>query len=147
MYVKTITYVDYFGQKQTRDFRFHLTDSELYELQYSTAGGFIATAQRMLDNHDQTNIFKTYKDLILKSYGEVSDDGQRFIKSEELSTAFSQTPAFDVMFKEITTSEAAQDEFLLNVLPGGKEKIQDAMNSAKATMGIEQAPEGITMEA
>lgn len=130
MLVKTITYTDYYGQKQTRDFRFHLTDSELFELQYGTRGGFIAASQAMMDNHDESSIFRTFKDLILKSYGEISEDGQRFMKSPEISLAFSQTPAYDIIFQEIVSSKEKQDEFIMNVLPGDKEKLQHAITQA-----------------
>lgn len=145
MFVKTVEYVDYFGQKQTRDFRFHLNESELYELQYTTAGGYIAASQALIDNHDEVNIFKKFKDLILMSYGEISEDGQRFIKSPELSLAFSQTPAYDKIFNEIVSSKEAQDEFILNVLPGDRDKKLEAIKEAnEAVAGLTGA--GIEMK-
>ena len=42
-----------------------------------------------------------FKDLILKAYGEKSADGRRFIKSKELSEAFSQTEAYSILYMNL----------------------------------------------
>ena len=52
-----------------------------------------------------------------KAYGEKTPDGKRFTKSEELSTAFSQTPAYDQLFMEIFTNTDVALEFINGLMP------------------------------
>lgn len=55
-----------------------------------------------------------------KSYGEKSPDGKRFVKSEELSTAFSQTEAYSQLYMELATDADKAAEFINGVIPNKK---------------------------
>ena len=57
------------------------------------------------------------KDLILKAYGEKSLDGKRFIKSPEISVAFSQTEAYSKFFMELVTDPDAAAAFVNGIAP------------------------------
>ena len=94
MLKKTITYEDYDGNKRTEDFYFNLSKAEIMEMELSVSGGMTQMLNRIVAERDGEKIIKTFKEIILKAYGEKSPDGKRFIKSEELSTAFSQTRPF-----------------------------------------------------
>lgn len=111
MLKKTITYTDYNGVERTEDYYFNLSKTELLELEMSIEGGFLNKLQKVVDTQNAPFIVKFFKELILKAYGEKSDDGRRFIKSEELSTAFSQTEAYNKLFLELTESEDAVKTF------------------------------------
>ena len=108
MIKKTITYTDYNGLERTEDFWFNITEAEALEMEMSTTGGFGDMIRRVVAAQDMPTIIKVFKDFIFKAYGEKSPDGKRFIKSEELSTAFSQTDA----------TKAA--EFVNGVIPNKK---------------------------
>lgn len=112
MLKKTVTYEDWDGNTRKEDLYFNLTMSELMEMELSTAGGMEKKLQKIIDAQDRETIVKTFKDIILKSYGEKSDDGKRFMKSEEISRAFSETPAYDQIFVELITDETAASEFI-----------------------------------
>lgn len=58
-----------------------------------------------------------FKGIVLKAYGEKSDDGKRFIKSEELSEAFSQTEAYSVLFMSLMESETEMAAFINGIMP------------------------------
>lgn len=122
MLKKTITFTDYEGAERTETFYFNISKAEVTEMQYSTAGGYIAMLQKIVDTQDQPKLIEIFKDLILKAYGEKSPDGKRFIKSEELSTAFSQTEAYVELFMELSTSDQAAAEFVTGVFPKVKNK-------------------------
>ena len=94
MLKKTITYHDYNGVEYTQDFYFNLSKAEIMEMELGTTGGLAEMIQKIVAAQDAPSIIKVFKDLILKSYGEKSADGKRFIKSDEISTAFSQTEAY-----------------------------------------------------
>ena len=104
MLKKTVTYTDYNGVERTEDFYFNLSRAEVVEMELGMAGGLSATVNRLIETQDSAAIIKIFKDLILKAYGEKSPDGKRFIKSEEISTSFSQTEAYSQLFMELATN-------------------------------------------
>lgn len=117
MLKKTITYVDYNGVERTDDCYFNLSKAEITEMEMSTAGGLAEMIQNIIKAQDAPAIIKIFKDLILKAYGEKSPDGKRFIKSKELSTAFSQTEAYSILFMELATDADAASDFVNGIIP------------------------------
>ena len=117
MLKKTITYTDYNGTERTEDFYFNLSKAELMEMEMSTEGGLTETIQKIVAAQNAPAIIKIFKELILKAYGEKSPDGKRFIKSDELSTAFSQTEAYSQLFMELATDADAAAKFVNGIIP------------------------------
>lgn len=117
MLKKTITYTDYNGSERTEDFYFNLTKAEIMEMELSTTGGLAEMMQRIVAAQDTPALIKLFKDLILKAYGEKSPDGKRFIKSEEIATAFSQTEAYSILFMTLATDDKAAAEFVNGIVP------------------------------
>lgn len=117
MLKKTITYTDYNGTERTEDFYFNLTKAEVIEMELSTSGGMVDTIQKIVSAQDAPAIVKVFKDLIMKAYGEKSPDGKRFVKSDELSTAFSQTEAYSQLFMELSTDADAAAAFVNGIVP------------------------------
>lgn len=117
MLTKTIVYNDCNGVERKEDFYFNLTEAELTEMEYSTTGGFSEMIKKIIAAQDVPTIIKVFKELLLKTYGEKSPDGRRFIKSEELSTAFSQTEAYSKLFMELATDPDKAAEFVNDVIP------------------------------
>ena len=117
MLKKTITYEDYDGNKRTEDFYFNLSKAEILEMEMGVSGGMTQMLDRIIAEQDSEKIIKTFKEIILKAYGEKSPDGKRFIKSEELSTAFSQTEAFSQLFMELATDADAAAKFMNGIIP------------------------------
>lgn len=117
MLKKEITYKDYNGTDRVETFHFNLTEAELTEMELSTVGGYGQMIQDIIDAKDSPTIIKIFKDLILKSYGKKSDDGKRFIKSEELANEFSQTVAYSQLFMELATDDKAATAFVNGILP------------------------------
>lgn len=119
MLKKTITYTDYNGVSRTEDFYFHLSQAELLEMELGTEGTFTATVQAIVNAKDVPALIRIFKRLLLKSYGEKSLDGRQFIKSDEISKAFSETPAYSQFYMELATNDDAAAEFINNILPSG----------------------------
>ena len=118
MLKKTMTYTDYNGNVRTEDFYFNLTKAEVMEMELSTSGGLAEMLQKVVAAQDSPSIIKIFKDLILKAYGEKSPDGKHFIKSEAISTAFSQTEAYSQLFMELATDADAASAFVNGIIPG-----------------------------
>ncbi len=117
MLKKTITYTDYNDNKRTEDFWFNLSKAEVMEMEMSTTGGLAETINKIVAAQDAPAIIKIFKELVLKAYGEKSPDGKRFIKSEELATAFSQTEAYSQLFMELATDADAAAVFVNGITP------------------------------
>lgn len=117
MLKKSITYVDYNGTSRTEDFYFNLTKAEITEMEMSTEGGLAEMINRIVAAQDTRGIIKVFKELILKAYGEKSPDGRRFVKSDELSVAFSQTEAYSALFMELATDADAASAFVNGIMP------------------------------
>lgn len=130
MLKKTMTYTDYNGTERTEDFYFNLTKAELMEMEMSTNGGLAEMIKKIVSTQDAPAIIKVFKDLVLKAYGEKSLDGKRFIKNEEITTAFSQTEAYSDLFMELATNSDAAAAFVNGIVP----KTTGAGNAAPAVL-------------
>ena len=117
MLKKTITYTDFNGMERSEDFYFNLTKAEVMEMEMSTVGGLSEMIQRIIAAQDTPSIIKVFKDLVLKSYGEKSADGKRFIKTPEIAEAFSQTEAYSGLFMELATDADAAAAFVNGIIP------------------------------
>ena len=117
MLKKTITYTDYNGSERTEDFYFNLTKAEVMEMEMSTSGGLTEMINRIVAAQDAPAIISIFKKLVLKAYGVKSPDGKRFIKSEELSTEFSQTEAYSQLFMELATNADEASKFVNGIVP------------------------------
>ena len=117
MLKKPITYTDYNGVERTEDFYFNLSKAELMEMELGVTGGMTEMLNKIIAAKDAPSLMKTFKEMIMKSYGIKSDDGKRLIKSEELSIAFTQTEAYSVLFMELITDDKAAADFVNGIIP------------------------------
>lgn len=113
----TETYVDYNGNERTEDFYFNLTKAELMEMECSTTGGLTELIQKIVAEQDAPAIIKIFKEIVIKSYGQKSLDGKRFIKRPELAEEFSQTEAFSNIFMRLATDADAAAKFINGIVP------------------------------
>lgn len=128
MLKKTITYTDYNGNTRTEDFYFNLSQAEVTEMMLSVDGGLTEMIRRIVAAQDGKQIISTFKDIVLKAYGEKSPDGKRFVKNQELRDAFAQTEAYSKLFMELATDADAAAVFVNGILPPqqAEEKHADA---------------------
>ena len=120
MLKKTITYTDYNGVERKEDFYFNLTKAEIMEMEMSISGGLTEMINRIVAAQDAPAIVKIFKELVLKAYGIKSPDGKRFIKSDEISTEFSQTEAYSQLFMKLATDADAASRFVNGIVPATK---------------------------
>ena len=117
MLKKTVTYVDYNGVERTEDFYFNLSKAEVTEMELSVEGGFSKMFEEIVSSNVYVRIMELFKQMVLKAYGEKSADGKRFVKSKELSEAFSQTEAYSEIFMELALDEKAAAAFVNGIMP------------------------------
>lgn len=119
MLKKTVKYIDYDGNERSEDLYFNLTKAEVMEMELGTTGGMQKMLEKIVAAQDSKQIISVFKDILLKSYGEKSPDGRRFIKSQEITDAFSQTEAYSDLFMELATDAGAASEFINGIVPQG----------------------------
>lgn len=117
MLKETITYTDYNEVERTEDFYFNLSKAELMEMELSTVGGLTETITKIVNEKNAPAIVKIFKDLVLRAYGKKSEDGKRFIKSDELRAEFEQTEAYSILFMKLATDADAAARFVNGIVP------------------------------
>lgn len=136
----TKTYRDYDDNERTEDFRFNLSKAEVIEMETTTEGGLTAMLEKIVKASDTPEIVKVFKEILLKSYGEKSADGRRFVKSKEISDAFSQTEAYSMIFTELTTDEEKAAAFINAVIPNMDDEVKED-KSDRQTATIKEFPQ------
>lgn len=117
MLKRDIKYRTFDDEEVTETFYFNITKSEVVELEVGHEGGMEAFIKRIVRTNDSKALIAEFKRIILLAYGEKSDDGKRFVKSDELRNAFSQTAAYDALFMDLATNENSAVDFIRGVLP------------------------------
>lgn len=117
MLKKTITYTDYNGNEQSDDFYFNLSKAELIEMELGTEGGFIESVAKIGKEQNPNKLMAVFKNVVLKAYGEKSEDGKRFVKNDEIREAFEQSAAYDELFTELLTNADSAATFFNGIIP------------------------------
>lgn len=119
MFKYEIPYTDYNGIERKDTLYFNFSKAELMEMELSTTAGLEEMMRMLIATNDNAKIVQTFKDMILKSYGIKSEDGKRFIKSQELRDAFEQSEAYSEFYmKMVTNEDNIQEKFLNGVVSG-----------------------------
>lgn len=142
MYIKEIKYEDFGGNEVTEKFYFNLSESELTMMNLTQEGGLQNYIERIVNTRDAGSLAKLFNELILMSYGEVSDDRKHFIKirdGHKLAEDFMQTEAYSVFFMELANSEKSLAEFINGVVP------KKLLKEAEKQGAIQKSGDGITI--
>ena len=138
MFTKAITYVDYNGTERTENFMFSITAAELAELDLVTDGGFKELLEKIVKAHDGKLLMKNFKKIIGMAYGIKSDDGRRFMKSEDITQSFFESPAYDLFFSELVTDPDKMAKFLEMILPKNSDLEKRGFTAPKAPLTLNQ---------
>lgn len=130
MLKRSITFETFDGDIRTKEYYFNLTKTELLDLEMQGSDGMRERIQRIIDAGDNAALIAEFKSLILLAYGERSEDGESFMKSEEISARFASTAAFDSLFVEMITSETAAADFITGIMPSD---VAQELNVAQPT--------------
>lgn len=137
MLKREIKYEDFDGNQTSEIFYFNLSKPELIELEVEYKQGFGKILESIVETKDNKELIAKFKQIILMSYGKKSDDGKRFIKSDQLREEFSQSAAYNELFMELATNDNAAVIFLTGVLP---KDIAAEVEKAEEVTGAHAAP-------
>jgi hypothetical protein len=124
MLVKKVTYTDYKGVKREEELYFNLSKAEVAEMELSHDGGLSEHIKKIVSAQSGKDIITLFKDLIIKSYGVISDDGKRFIKNDKLREEFVQTEAYSDLFMELASDADAASAFVNGIIPQVENKVE-----------------------
>lgn len=116
MICEKVTYTDYNGTERTESYYFNLTEQELAELNFSTAGGIVKMIERAVNAKDEQEVGKLFKTFLDASYGEKSPDGRRFRKNAEILEDFKSSPAYSIIYMKLLTDMEEANRFLKGML-------------------------------
>jgi hypothetical protein len=122
MIKKTVSYVDYDGNDRVENFYFNLTQTELTDLSVKHSGGLNDYIQSIIDAKDVKELYSLFKEIIDMSYGKKSEDGRRFMKSQEILDDFKQTLAYDKLVVSLANDEEEAAAFIKGVIPSPEKK-------------------------
>ena len=135
MLTQEITYTDFDGNECTENFYFHMSVNQLTELQLSKDEGFDEYLRKIVAEENTRELFTTIKDLIFRSYGVRDESGKKFIQSEELSSDFMNSPAFDSLLLTLMGDANFASSFIRGIVPDAEklgltdEKIAEEMKA------------------
>lgn len=130
MLKRSIKYRDFNGVEREETFYFNLTKAELVKFEAGEEGGVSAKLDRIMKSPNPKEIIAFFDQFIMMAYGEKSDDGRRFVKSPEISKAFSETPAYDALFTELVLDAKKAADFVNALIPD----LGDFDKAAKASI-------------
>lgn len=117
MLKREITYEDFEGNKITEIFYFNLSKTELVELEATYTTSLEQTIRRMIETNNRGALVEEFKRVILMCIGEKSEDGKKFMKSDQIRNEFEHHAAFDTLFIELASNDDAAATFLKGVIP------------------------------
>lgn len=117
MIVKKITYKNFKGQQVTRELYFNYTKPEFVDLQLSEDGGFDDVLRRISVSEDPNEIIRIFKKTLLTSYGELSPDGETFMKSPEIMSKFEHSAAFEHLYLSFLQDADEASDFYNQLIP------------------------------
>ena len=138
MHKETITYIDFNGTERTEDYYFNLSKTEITELEVSTPGGLAEYLQGIVNANDVPELMAAFKKIILAAYGVKSSDGRRLEKGPEISRAFTESPAYDVLFQKFFLSGNATlaSDFINAIIPQIKDEVAQDAAANKNLLGV-----------
>ena len=112
-----ITYTNYNDEEINEDFYFHLNKAELAKMQFDVNGAYSNYIERISNQRDLKTLGEEFRKLILNSYGQKSDDGRVFRKSQAMRDDFEQSEAYAVLFMELISDADKATKFVKGILP------------------------------
>lgn len=117
MLKREIKFEDFNGNQTSEICYFNLSKPEIIMLEASHETGFGNFLQRLLESNNNAQLVQQFREIILMAYGEKSEDGKHFLKSEERKNLFSQSAAYEELFMELASDPDILMEFIKGVFP------------------------------
>lgn len=150
MFKYTVNYENYVGESKSKTLRFNITETEMRELLKKDRSFSTSYLSTLLDSINETQdidsqeanekrleLYEVIRKLVVYAYGEISPDGDSFLKNENIAEAFMQTAAYDAFMGELFTdgdrAGVLLNQFFTHVFPAKFSSMFEA-NAKPATI-------------
>ena len=117
MFKTTVKYTDFLGEEREETLRFNLTEIEMQNLTTDEIVFNPALLAAIAKERDPMAMYKVIQKLILHAYGELSEDGRVFRKSDQIRSDFANSMAYSEFLSQVLSSDTMITNFLLGVFP------------------------------
>ena len=108
MLKENVKYLDFDGVEQTETLYFNINRMELIAMQSRYGKEDMAKyIERIVAEQDFAKIYDLLNDIILTAYGKKSEDGKRFLKSEEIKEEFRTSLVYEALVESFFDDEGA----------------------------------------
>lgn len=136
MFTYTVDYEDFNGVKKKKELYFNLTEPEIVMWQGDNNGALETILQRMVDAQDFRDIVAMFDDIVNRSYGVKSADGEDFEKSEEILRKFKSSRAYEAFFQAITNNSTLALQWMRGLMPT---RFQQAIKEEELQQKVKEA--------
>lgn len=132
MFKTTVKYTDFLGEEREEVLRFNLSEVEMKDLMDEDPVFSPKFLTAISEDKDSDTMLRIIRKLILHAYGEMSEDGRVFRKSDQIKSDFAHSAAYTALLEKLFN---AQDEryisdFLVGIFPS---KIAAALKTEVST--------------
>lgn len=132
MFKTTVKYTDFLGKEREEVLRFNLSEVEMKDLMDEDPVFSPKFLTAISEDKDSDTMLLIIRKLILHAYGEMSEDGRVFRKSDQIKSDFAHSAAYTALLEKLFN---AQDEryisdFLVGIFPS---KIAAALKTEAST--------------
>lgn len=144
MFTKVFKYKDYNGKDKEASYTFSLERDEMLRLELGNYGGLEHTMKKLMREERPDKVLDLLENIVLGAVGELSPDGESFVKSKEFSERFRQTKVCHDLLFEMMSNEDALENFILGAIPA--EMAQAAIEEREAE-AAQAKPEAVMTDA
>ncbi len=117
MLKKLIKFEDLDGNPCEEEFYFGVNKAELTKLHLTLGEDMAGLIRQLIAEQERAKIVDLFEKVIKMSIGKKSEDGKRFLKSDEITEDFCATDAYSELFMELVTDTAKMAEFIRGIMP------------------------------
>ena len=137
MIIESLTYKNFKGEEVTRKLYFNISKPEFMDLQLSEEEGLSDLIHRVIDAKDNAEIVRVFKKILLTAYGELSGDGETFMKSAEISHKFECSAAYEHLYMKMLENAEYAANFVNQLVPKLSDEELAKIEEAKTKAGIQ----------
>ncbi len=133
MYTVKVNYTDVEGNNVEETLLFHMSSRDWIKAdeEKRSVGGYSEYIASYISGDDTSpaNVLIVLEDVIKRSYGVRSEDGKKFIRTQEVTDEFLNSLAYDAFLDDLLFRDGLSKDFIQSVLPKNVE-IPEGMNDA-----------------
>ena len=116
MLKKTVKFINFNKEEDEETLYFNLTEAEVVRLDVQFEGGLIVFIENLDEKSRPEDILNLFEKVITASYGEKSEDGKHFLKSDKTADLFYQSAAYSALFVSLLQNTESATSFFNGLL-------------------------------